>query len=402
MLMGENMGRAKTEQIEAEERGWSSPDTFICSSCVEDEYLQSLIYQNLEASFCSYCECRSTAPISANADIVLEAIYRAIGYYYADPTQVGVPYDKGFILETLDLHTVLENLGLDVCSRFLNDVIDVDTYGGDYVEVANGDWRDMHQHDIMRFGWESFSTIVKHKTRFFFTQSSGVPEACSCEIDVPSMLPMIADKLRPLICTLPKESIVYRARVRKKGDTWEPTANELGAPPRERATAGRMNPSGISYFYSSFDRETAYREVGSDCENEAVYIASLRLTSDIQIIDLSQPLSLPSIYDVDRYHLRESFLFVNDFRKAISAPVAKDGREHIAYVPSQILCEYLAQVFRTESGKNIDGLIFPSSLQSGGKNLVLFPKYSDGTPFCCASFVDVSCTENLALNNINT
>jgi len=58
----------------------------------------------------------------------------------------------------------------------------------------------------------------------------------------------------------------------------------------------------------------------------------------------------------------------------ITQPVRKDGREHIGYVPSQVLCEWFAQVFHpTEQGGRLDGLIYPSAVAPGGRNLVLFP-----------------------------
>ncbi|HUX65543.1 MAG TPA: RES family NAD+ phosphorylase, partial [archaeon] len=50
-----------------------------------------------------------------------------------------------------------------------------------------------------------------------------------------------------------------------------------------------------------------------------------------------------------------------------------DDREHLDYVPSQVVCEYLAQVFKTNTGERLGGLIFPSSVHVEGRNLVVFP-----------------------------
>ena len=54
--------------------------------------------------------------------------------------------------------------------------------------------------------------------------------------------------------------------------------------------------------------------------------------------------------------------------------MAKDGREHIDYVPSQVICEYLAQIFQTTESDRLAGIIYPSSVVDGGKNLVVFPE----------------------------
>src|SRR3546814_16538897 len=42
-------------------------------------------------------------------------------------------------------------------------------------------------------------------------------------------------------------------------------------------------------------------------------------------------------------------------------------------VPSQVVCEYLAQVFKPRGKAALGGLVFPSSVCEGGRNLVVFP-----------------------------
>jgi len=42
-------------------------------------------------------------------------------------------------------------------------------------------------------------------------------------------------------------------------------------------------------------------------------------------------------------------------------------------VPSQVVCEYLAQVFEPTPGTRLGGLVYPSAVHPGGKNLVVFP-----------------------------
>src|SRR3546814_14165685 len=56
-----------------------------------------------------------------------------------------------------------------------------------------------------------------------------------------------------------------------------------------------------------------------------------------------------------------------------SKPLIKNGQEHVEYVPSQVVCEYLAQVFKPRGKAALGGLVFPSSVCEGGRNLVVFP-----------------------------
>ena len=51
----------------------------------------------------------------------------------------------------------------------------------------------------------------------------------------------------------------------------------------------------------------------------------------------------------------------------------KDGSEHIDYAPSQVVSEFFSHVFRTALGEKIHGMVHPSAVHPGGKNVVLFP-----------------------------
>ena len=120
-----------------------------------------------------------------------------------------------------------------------------------------------------------------------------------------------------------------------------------------------------------------------------VAVATFRSSRELTAIDLTTLPPLPSMFDDARRMDREGLMFLQAFVHEISMPVTKDGAEHVDYVPSQIVCEYFAQVFRPASREGrIDGLLYPSAVRSGGKNLVLFPSERGWSPkFDTASFV---------------
>ena len=62
--------------------------------------------------------------------------------------------------------------------------------------------------------------------------------------------------------------------------------------------------------------------------------------------------------------------FLYRFRKEIRKPIAKDRKEHIDYVPTQIISEFFRHRF-TYNEKNLNGIIFDSS-KTDGKNMALF------------------------------
>src|SRR3546814_2028076 len=99
------------------------------------------------------------------------------------------------------------------------------------------------------------------------------------------MLGVLGNRLRPYVRQVPEGTRVFRARMKERGDAWSPCAKELGAPPFDKARAGRMNPAGIPYLYVAFDTKTALREIGeSTAKPEATFMAtrSEEDTSELQ------------------------------------------------------------------------------------------------------------------------
>lgn len=381
------MGQVKDAYLEAQERGWDAPDTFACARCVEDEYLKSLLAATAARRRCDYCGRRSAKPIAAPTQVLVAAIFDAVHRYYCEPAAGGVPYDKGYLVEAMPFSDVLEALGFEAQPELYDAVIGSEVNGDYFVPAADGYWAGSHDHNVWSSGWSQFAHTVKHETRFHFAHVPASPVDSPFELDVRRALPTIAERLRLLIRAVPAGTRVYRARIRKRRQTWLPDASQMGAPPPDKAGAGRMNPAGIPYLYASFEAATARREIGVvGRTSHTVFTAEFALDAPLTVIDLAQLPDVPSLFDVDHKAEREQALFIRQFVDTISVPVVKDGREHIDYVPSQVVCEYLAQVFVVGHGRALDGLIFPSSVRTGGQNLVVFPD-RDTHSFRGVSFV---------------
>ena len=165
------MGLAKTEWIEAQERGWSAPDTHVCADCVEDSHLKDIIRKIASAYTCDYC-CRHAAQaIAAEAGVVIEVVLDTVHAYYGEPTNAGVPYDGGFILSLIDIADVLGELSFEGHPDFLQAVIDAEANGSDFVPVADGHWAGCHPHEVLLSAWHLFSEAIKHETRFHFANA---------------------------------------------------------------------------------------------------------------------------------------------------------------------------------------------------------------------------------------
>ena len=365
------MGGAKREWERAQDRGWTSIDRFVCTDCVELVEFKEIIENNLVSESCDYCDRTDAVPIAAPVDDLLEVLFETIHTYYASPEEAGVPYDGGPIIESWYLGDVLDSLGFGGEQTLIDDIIQADMIGS-WVPAAEGHWLAEHEHQSLLYSWSRFARLVKHVTRYHFGSVEPADDLDPFEIDPRSMLQVLGRHLQALVCTIPAGTEVFRIRRCKRADTWFPDATTMGAPPSP--SSGRMNPAGISYLYTSFDSETALHEVGAHKRiTDRIYVACFKLTSSIQVVDLTRLPLPPSIFEVDKKQDREKWLFAQKFADEISTPVTKNGQEHIDYVPSQVVCEYLAQVFEPHSGGVLAGLIYPSAVYDGGRNLVVFP-----------------------------
>lgn len=367
------MGRAKAQMMEDDERGWHEPDGHVCADCVGDEFLKDIIREHADQRQCDYCGQLTNENSAAPVAVLMEPIARAVFHYFNDPTQAGVSYDGEWMAPLTGTHDALLTIRLDCHDQLFEDIADAFVYT-EWVRAADGHWLSSHPHEELSALWDRFVYTIKHEVRFFFQHTSVTKPANPWEHDPQSILHTIGDLVNglDLLKLMTVNTPLIRVRERNEGAEWEFNADQMGAPPPGCSRAGRMNPAGISYLYLAFDQETALAEVlsGPPC---AAVVAQFQAQRELQILDLTNLPEEPSIFDDSQRHLRESILFLENFIEEISNPVRKDGREHIDYVPSQVVCEYFAQIFKVNDDQHLDGIVYPSAVRPGGRNLVLFP-----------------------------
>lgn len=365
------MGIVKSLWIHDEERGWSDPGTYVCKACVgQDKYLRSLVRKSLTTSTCSYCESKSRK--AAPASVIMDSVLRGVMYSFNDEASAGCPYTKEIDIEYLCseevLYQVLDSNGVEWPDTLVSDVANALTNEG-WVEAPDGEWMGAYPYERLHWSWNSFAEAVKHQSRFHFHARKKVGRWGDDIVAVNEMLPFIGRLVRQhrMVKKLSMNTVLHRVRL----GAWPFTIAELGPPPKERVGAGRMNPAGIPYLYLAFDERTALAETRSR-ERAAATISSWSPTQDLNVIDLVNLPACPSVFsEINREHDLVQFLYA--FVNEVAKPVAHDGREHIDYVPTQVVSEYFAQAFQYGGGKRVDGLIYPSSVSEGGRNLVVFP-----------------------------
>lgn len=365
------MGFHSYLMISVQERGYSDIDTHICTDCVENDFLKSVIQDNLTENSCSYCDSSEAADVNE----LLPYITDTINYYYADPASAGVPRDSGEWVcsdeSFLNIEEILCELGLDANEDFIADLCEAieDNW---YVKAYQGHYYSSSKSEVLSSAWSSFSHVVKYQTRYMFKDIKHLPEDIY-DLSPAQFLTSLANiiKNHGLVDKLPSEFKLYRARARTYNSEWDITEKTLGAPPNRKASSGRMNPIGISYLYTATDENTAIEEVVTD--QPKVAIGEFQTLSELNILDLTKLPTLPSVFDPEKRDELQYILFLKAFQKEITKPISKDGSEHIDYVPTQVISEYFAHNFYTDKMDKLNGIRYKSSKSDSGHNIVLFP-----------------------------
>jgi hypothetical protein len=130
-------------------------------------------------------------------------------------------------------------------------------------------------------------------------------------------------------------------------------------------------------FYGSDEADTAVAEI-DDNPILGIAVGTFQTLSDLRVVDLTRfprPLRFfepqPEASEENRYVL--SFLY--NFGLSIAARVVPGDREHIEYVPTQVVTEWFrTTLLRNES--RIDGILYRSTQRAGGTSVVLFADQS--------------------------
>lgn len=129
-------------------------------------------------------------------------------------------------------------------------------------------------------------------------------------------------------------------------------ADGCGAPPSDKAPAGRCNPEGVAYLYTAREEHTAVAEI-RPCVGDTISIATLLPTRDLRLVNLD--------YDPSAIVHGTEFLY-------------KEIQKEFAQVNRGQKSDYLITQYITSLINHLgyDGICFRSSLVEDGTNYVIF------------------------------
>lgn len=220
-----------------------------------------------------------------------------------------------------------------------------------------------------RYAWNGFREKVKHEARFVFLsipeESSPHPDSFTTSETLEKLIDIILSN--GVVADIPAGHIFYRGRMVDEPKAADYDASRLGSPPPMRASANRMSPAGISMFYGCDDIPTVVAEIGSHTAKRFAVIGAFETMRALYVVNLVDLPAIPSVFDSEQRKHYYELLFLRDFARDLSAAVALDGREHIEYVPTQVVTEYM----RWLPAVAIDGILFTSA-QNSGTSCVIF------------------------------
>lgn len=352
-------------------------ELWVCAECVDDSALKELISASAKEAECSFCGVSSDEPIGAPFDDIADHIRDCIWEWY-DLAANCLPYESregGYqgatTWDTYDLITDQLEIGFpssgadDLISALCNHIGD-ETWCERNPFLLNPTQR-------LGFSWKEFCQTIKHRRRFFFLQQDSTEdtELYSAK-EILDRIFSYSETFN-LIQEMPAGKPLYRVRHQPADKKHERTL-DLGPPPEKRAIqSNRMSPPGIAMTYLSEDLETALRETANEIGTYAV--GEFKATRPLKILDLSQLPDIPSFFagvsDSAEFNPRIPLTFLHELGRDISRPIARDDRIHIAYVPTQVVTEYVRSTI-TSTGQKIDGIRYTSSRHPTSSSLVLF------------------------------
>lgn len=338
-------------------------EEWFCSRHFNDSFLERNIFEK-SAKECSFCHKTSNHGISGE---VLKPLFNMLLEVYSNQNSAGKKIAE--ILQN-DWRIFDDNSDdLDDMERLLLAIT------GDK-KVGWAVWsRPRRWGADLNAEWEDFKHRIKSENRWFTDGSGAMPLTKTRRSfeEIQNSLRSDIRKLYPEIscengCGIEDDSseVWFRARVCPDPDEPGFSEREMGPPPAEASSGGRVNPAGIPYFYVASSRKTAIAEIRPDVGSRVTVAEFGALTG--AVCDLRAPKDAISpllLDDAERIRtLADVIAFLEVFAEEISRPVLP-RKAAVDYVPLQYVCEFLKAL-------GFAGIVFNSSVSSGGVNAVLF------------------------------
>ena len=354
---------------------------------MRETFLANQIETRNELNECDYCRLNTfTITVNELSHLVHNALDGHFDLTSRDPSG----FESSFISWGFADHW--ERHGEPVAS-VIADVAEIETdivddlvallshrFGFDAMEAGEENPYDVDAHykerepddDSLNNIWHEFRLMVQHSSRFF--NPTVVHLLDEIVGDLHNLQTHSEGKFIVKIGSQSERVQIWRARyAASHGELQKILQNpqqELGPPTPEKATAGRMNPRGVSVFYGAKEIETCISEIRVPV-GAYVVLACFELVRPIKLLDLGALAMAPisgSYFDSEFIKRKAYASFLKKVVHEMSRPIMPQD-EDMEYITTQVAAEYL----KNHDKLKFDGLMFPSTQTDGnGTNIVLF------------------------------
>jgi hypothetical protein len=361
------MGGQKKYYFEGQERGYFYiEDKFICRNCLTVDDFNDLFSSVNTTESCSYCEKGKTTIQVAH---IQDRIYAAISPYFYSFDSIGMSIDDAesyLVGAVCSFEEVLYELPSFTNSEdFLSDLIKQNAID----QFFRNDAMYLSQSDVFTGSYNYFKSTILHSDRYFFEEKSNEYEPQF--LSIKSLLQKIYGLLiaSNKIIDLPIDSNIFRGRISKNKLY---NFAELGPPPLNRAIySNRFSPAGISTFYGSLEKATCTQELKPKFSIlKWISIGKFITQKNIRLFDFSTEVSIPAFFS-EETNERETLQFFNHIVEDFSKPISKDHKEHLDYLHTQVVAEFLKQVSQIKNN-DVCGILYRSAYNPDRKNIAFF------------------------------
>ena len=350
---------------------------YVCHACIRDKFLAEQVEKEGTRAECTYCRATKTAFTLADLSY---RIHQVLKGHFIPVSEDDIP--EQFRQGLNDTETVIEEIaGLEQSiaadvREYLFNRLDRTVNVAKREENPYNRWmlyveRETDTSDL-RSAWWDFKEEIRSRARFF-----GAITVATLDKIFEDLASLRTYWDKPVIREIQPgdgDSSFWRARTAhsepETKSILESLSSQLGPPPSDKATAGRMNSEGIPVFYGALEEETCVSEVRAPV-GSFVVLVKFDLLNPIRVLDLnalSNVYSDFSHFDPNYIEKRSRERFLEGLVGEMSRPVMphEEAREYIA---TQMVSEFLAN--RVEP--RLHGIIFNSAQTgSSGHNVVLF------------------------------
>jgi hypothetical protein len=340
-----------------------------CVRCFADAEIINIINNRKIKGDCDFCGCKNTFIFTLGTDSTLSDMFSELLDIYTPAPNLPASFPKentdllkNHFNNTWSIFNVapdsIYRLLISICAEKYVERPELFDYPVGILESQDKDYLDEFSV-IKNHHWKDFTGAIKYVNRFHtdYINKNALDLFIRCAIK-----PYKAGKT------------FYRARVCIDKAGFQ--KSEMGAPPVQLASTGRVNPAGISVLYLADSIKTTLHEIRAGVF-DYVTIGYFKLKKDIEIIDFTNLDKISPFIAYNAMGIPYVQHAINiEHLKLISQEIAKPLRRHdsvLDYLPTQYISNYI-------KSKNYEGVEYISTMCKDGFNLAIF----DESVFKCA------------------